>query len=100
EHPLAAAIVHEARSRQLTLPPVTRFESVTGQGIAGEIERHIVLAGTKTFLYDRGIEVASLDDEAAALRSEGHTIVFAGIDGKPAGFFAIADKIKDTSRDA
>jgi len=97
EHPLAQAIVHESRSRQLTLPPVNKFESVTGQGVAGEIEDHVALAGTKTFLYDRGIDVAALEDEASRLRREGQTIVFVGIDGKPAGFLAIADRIKETT---
>ena len=100
EHPLAQAIVHEARSRELTLAPVTKFESIAGQGVAGEIEGHLVLAGTKTFLSDRGVDVAQLDDEAARLRSDGNTIVFAAIDGKAAGLFAIADKIKQTTRDA
>ncbi len=97
EHPLAQAIVHEARSRQLTLPPVTKFESVTGHGVAGEIDGHVVLVGTKTFLSDRGIDVTVLEDEASRLRTEGQTIVFAGIDGKPAGLFAISDKIKETT---
>ena len=100
EHPLGQAIVHEARGRQLPLPPVTRFESVTGEGVAGEIDGHVVLAGTRTFLYDRGVDVSVLDDDAAALRREGHTIVFAGIDGHAAGLFAIADRIKGTTSDA
>jgi Cu+-exporting ATPase len=100
EHPLAQAIVHEARARQLALPPVTKFESVTGQGAAGEIEGHVVLAGTRTFLYDRGVDVSLLDDDAAALRREGHTVVFAGIDGHAVGLFAISDRIKETTRDA
>ena len=97
EHPLAQAIVHEARARQLTLPPVNKFESVTGQGVAGEIEDHVVLAGTKTFLADRGIDVAALEDEASRLRSEGQTIVFVAIDGKLAGLLSIADRIKETT---
>jgi P-type Cu+ transporter len=100
EHPLAQAIVHEARGRQLGLPPVNKFESVTGQGVAAEIEGHVVLAGTRTFLYDRGVDVSLLDDDAAALRGEGHTIVFAGIDGHAAGLFAVSDRIKETTRDA
>jgi P-type Cu+ transporter len=97
EHPLAQAIVHEARSRQLTLPPVNKFESITGQGVAGEIDGHVVLAGTKTFLHDRGMDVTVLEDEASRLRTEGQTIVFAGIDGKPAGLFSISDRIKETT---
>jgi len=100
EHPLATAIVKEARERNLTLPAVARFESVTGQGVAGEIEGHTVVAGTQAFLSDRGVDVSALDADVAALRSEGQTIVFAGIDGRPAGLFAIADRIKPTTREA
>jgi Cu+-exporting ATPase len=100
EHPLGHAIVQEARTRNLTLSPVARFESVTGQGIVGEVEGHQVIAGTKTFLYDRGIDVSVLDADGSALRSEGQTIVFAGIDGHPAGLFAIADRIKSTAPEA
>ena len=100
EHPLAAAIVEAARARDLRLPPVTRFESVTGHGVSGEVETHVVLAGTPTFLSDRGIDVSALDADASALRSEGHTVVFAGIDGKPFGLFAIADKTRSTTSEA
>jgi Cu+-exporting ATPase len=100
EHPLGTAIVKEARGRNLTLPAVARFESVTGQGVAGEIEGHTVVAGTPTFLSDGGVDVSVLDADAAALRSEGQTIVFAGIDGRPAGLFAIADRIKAPTREA
>lgn len=100
EHPLAQAIVHEARARQVTLPPVSKFESVTGQGVLGEIEGHVVMAGTKTFLYDRGVDLSSLDEAATGLRNEGQTVVFVAIDGKPAGLLGISDRIKETSRDA
>jgi len=100
EHPLAAAIVEEAKTRNLTLPPVARFESVTGQGVVGEVDGHQVAVGTKTFLHDRGVDVSVPDADASALRSEGQTIVFASIDGRPAGFFAIADRIKATTAEA
>ncbi len=73
EHPLGVAIVEEARTRNLTLPAVARFESVTGQGVVGEVEGHQVIAGTKTFLYDRGVDVSVLDADgvrAAQRRSD------------------------------
>jgi Cu+-exporting ATPase len=100
EHPLGLAIVEAAHARGLTLPPVARFESVAGQGVAGEVDGHTVIAGTQTFLSDRGIDVSVLDAEASALRSDGHTIVFAGVDARPAGLFAIADRIKATTAEA
>ena len=100
EHPLGAAIVEAARLNNLSLPPVGRFESITGQGVSGEAEGHMVLAGTKGFLADRGIDVSLLEDQAASLQAQAQTIVFAGIDGKPFGLFAISDQIKSTTRDA
>jgi Cu+-exporting ATPase len=75
EHPLGTAIVKEAAAH-LTLPAAARFESVTGQGVAGEIEGHTVVGGTPTFLSDRGVDVSVLDADAAVMRSEGQTIVF------------------------
>jgi Cu+-exporting ATPase len=100
EHPLGVAIVDTAHVNNLTLPAVARFESVTGQGVSGEVDGHIVLAGTKGFLTDRGVDVSSLEEEAVTLRAEGQTVVLTSIDGKPAGLFAIADQIKATTRDA
>ena len=100
EHPLGVAIVETAKLNELTLPAVSRFESVTGQGVSGEVEDRIVLAGTRTFLADRGIEVSILEDAAAALRAEGQTVIFAGVDGKPFGLFAISDRIKSTTAEA
>jgi len=100
EHPLGVAIVEAANLNNLTLPSVARFESVTGQGVSGEVEGHTVLAGTKGFLADRGIDVMPLEDQATTLRTQGQTIVFSAIDGKLFGLFAIADQIKTTTRDA
>jgi len=100
EHPLGAAIVEAARARNLTLSPVTGFESVTGHGVSGEVEGHVVIAGTQTFLADRGVDMSALDADASALRSDGHTVVMAGVDGKPFGLFAIADKTRTTTPEA
>jgi Cu+-exporting ATPase len=100
EHPLGTAIVAAAGQRQLPLPAVTRFESVTGLGVAGEIDGRTVLAGTGAFLATRGTDVSLLQHEASAFRREGQTIVFAAIDGFPAGFFAIADRIKASTPEA
>src|SRR6266545_2778019 len=61
EHPLGAAIVRAARERGMALPQVGKFESVTGQGVVGEIERRKVIAGTRGFLSSRGIDLSPLE---------------------------------------
>ena len=100
EHPLGVAIVEAAQLNNLALSPVTHFESVTGLGVAGEVDGHHVLAGTEMFLSDRGVDVSVLGVETAALRRESQTVVLVAIDGRPAGLFAIADRIKTTTAEA
>jgi len=100
EHPLGSAIVRAATERGVVLPKVERFESVTGQGVAGSVDGHTVIAGTGGFLAQHKIDLSRLEQDAAALASEGQTVVFAGIDGRPAGLFAIADPIKASTAEA
>ena len=95
EHPLGRAIVEAAQRRGITLPAVGSFASTTGGGVAGEVEGHAVIAGTAAFLRQHAIEV----DVPPLLTSEdeGDTVVFVGIDGRPAGAIAIADRLKESS---
>jgi P-type Cu+ transporter len=65
EHPLANAITHEAKSRNLQLSTVTNFESITGKGISGEIDAKICKiqnSKLKTQNYNTNVEVV-LNDE-------------------------------------
>ena len=97
EHPLAAAIVAAAENRAITIPDVANFDSPTGKGALGTVEGRAVVLGNAAFLADHGIGVEVLSDEADALRTEGATAIFIGIDTRPAGIFAIADPIKPTT---
>ncbi|HVZ02296.1 MAG TPA: heavy metal translocating P-type ATPase [Dongiaceae bacterium] len=94
EHPLAQAIVAAAEERKLEIPKVAGFESPAGRGALGRADGRIVVLGSARFLAERGIDAASLAERAAALRKDGATVLFAAIDGKLAGAFAIADAVK------
>ena len=54
EHPLAAAVLEAARERELTLPPVDGFETITGRGVRGRIDGHMVAVGSAAFLRRAG----------------------------------------------
>ena len=95
EHPLAAAIVKGAQTRQVTLLPVENFESVTGLGVRGNVERHQVNVG-QAGLVGAAVPEA-LADKASALRKEGATVFFVGIDQSVAGLLAVTDPIKETT---
>ena len=100
EHPLAQAIVRGAEERGLTLSAVDQFESVTGQGVRGEIGGRKVEIGSRRFMEVRGSLPASLAEKADALRTQGKTALYAAIDGRPVAVIAVADPIKETTPEA
>ncbi len=97
EHPLAAAIVAGAQERGVTLGTTSVFESVTGKGVIGEVDGRRVALGNTRLLESLGVEPGALLQRAEALRTEGQTVMFVAIDGKPAGLVGVADPIKDTT---
>jgi P-type Cu+ transporter len=97
EHPLAAAIVAAAAARDIVLLAVHGFDSPSGKGAYGMVERARVVLGNANFLGELGIAVDALQGDAERLRGDGATVVFVGIDGKLAGLIAIADPVKATT---
>lgn len=100
EHPLAHAIVAAAKVRNITLAPVRGFDSPTGKGVIGVVERRRVALGNAKFLAELSIDTTALDDVAEKQRGEGATAIFIAIDGKLAGMIAIADPVKATTKEA
>jgi Cu+-exporting ATPase len=97
EHPLADAIVRAAQARGQNLGQPDSFDSPTGKGATGRVEGKAVALGNAPYLASIGIATAALDAEAERLRNEGATVIYAAIDGKLAGLFAIADPVKPST---
>jgi Cu+-exporting ATPase len=100
EHPLAAAIVRGAEARGIALAGVTGFRSITGKGVVGVVDGRTVAAGNAALLAELGIAADSLVARADDRRREGETVMFAAVDGRPAGLVGVADPIKPTTIDA
>ena len=100
EHPLAAAIVHEAETRELTLPQVTDFKAIPGRGIEAVINNVSVLTGNRKLMDERNISFAELETESDRLAAEGKTPMYVSFNGKPAGIVAVADVVKLSSKAA
>ncbi|MEO6086458.1 MAG: heavy metal translocating P-type ATPase [Umezawaea sp.] len=97
EHPLAAAVVSGARSRDLTTATASGFDSITGKGVQATVDGHAVLVGTRRLLADTAIDTSELDPIAVEFSAQGRTPILAAVDGRPAGVLAVADTIKDDS---
>jgi Cu+-exporting ATPase len=94
------AIVNAAQEGKLTLSAVTDFDSPVGKGVVGTIDGKRVVSGSAKFLVESGIDAAPLNPAAEGQRSKAATVIFVGVDGKLAGFVAIADPIKATTPQA
>jgi Cu+-exporting ATPase len=94
EHPLADAIVAEARRRRLTLEIAEGFESSTGIGVRGKVGARTLAIGNTELMHEVGVDPSPLSTEAESLRQEGASVVFLSVDGMLAGLLAVADPIK------
>jgi Cu+-exporting ATPase len=97
DHPLARAIVGAAKARALTVPAATRFNAPSGKGVEGTVDGQRVVLGSAAFLQERGIAVAAQAGKADALRRDGATAIFVGIDTALAGVIAVADPVKPST---
>jgi Cu+-exporting ATPase len=97
EHPLAAAVVAAATARGIKIDAVSEFRSATGKGVSGKIGQRQVAVGNAGLLKALGVHSASLETRADELRRDGATAMFVAVDGRAAGFIAVADPIKATT---
>ena len=94
EHPLADAIVAEARRRGLALSPAQEFESATGIGVRGKVDGHALALGNTALMAEIGADVTGIGEVAERLRREGASAMFLAVEARIAGVIAVADPIK------
>jgi len=100
EHPLGAAIVAAAKANQIPLQETSRFQSRTGLGVSGKVGGKTVLAGNERFVNELELRTALFGRQIEELHRKGQTIVFVGVDGRPAGLIGIVDPIKESAPQA
>ena len=101
EHPLAEAIVASAKDRGIELKRVEDFDSDTGKGVRGRVDKDRVLIGNQRALEDAGVEVSTEAQNAAArLREKGQTVIHVAVNDVLAGLIGIADPIKPSTAEA
>jgi Cu+-exporting ATPase len=101
EHPLAEAIVAHAKFKGVELPEVEGFTAIPGHGVEGTVAGARVAFGNRKLMAREGIEIARFEDRISALEGEGKTVMLVGVNGeKLAGMIAVADTLKDNSKEA
>ncbi|MBI4620129.1 MAG: copper-translocating P-type ATPase [Desulfobacterales bacterium] len=100
EHPLGEAIVTKAKEQGLTLETPSDFNAIPGYGIEATINGKKVLLGNIKLMRDRKIEIGDLEKKAEDLSNQGKTPMYVAVDGSPGGIIAVADTLKDNSKEA
>jgi Cu+-exporting ATPase len=100
EHPLADAIVAEARRRGLALETAGQFESSTGIGVRGTVGGQALAIGNTELMRSESIDASPLAADAEELRNQGASVMYLAVDGRLAGLLAVEDPIKPTTGEA
>lgn len=101
EHPLAQAIVKGVKEKDITLQEVNDFEALPGYGIYAKINEQEVYVGTRKLMAEQNVTITS-ETEAMMeeLEQDGKTAMLIAVANKLAGIIAVADTVKETSKEA
>lgn len=100
EHPLAHAIVDEARRRGLSLSKPESFESASGIGVRGVVNSERIALGNTALMESENVMWRILLPDAEALRAEGASVMYLAKSGVLVGLLAVSDPVKETTREA
>jgi P-type Cu+ transporter len=100
EHPLAQAIVNRAKKEGLALSEVEGFQAIPGKGVEAILNKKKVLLGTRQLMKDNKISVDLVEDKMAELEDQGKTAMILVYGKKVVGIIAVADVLKENSKEA
>ncbi|MBN1056627.1 heavy metal translocating P-type ATPase [Clostridium botulinum] len=100
EHPLGEAIVKEAEDRKLKLKEINKFNAIPGHGIEVLIDEKNIFLGNKKLMQEKNVDISSLGAQSERLSNEGKTPMYISINSELKGIIAVADTVKENSKEA
>ena len=100
EHVIARAVVRAAEQRGLALPAIQEFIAVPGQGARAGVEGERMAVGNRKLMAGEQVDLSPLEPQAQALAEQGKTLVYVAAGGRLVGVLALADQIREESRQA
>jgi len=100
EHPIAQAIVNDAKDKNLVLQEVHEFENIAGMGVKGRIGNDIVLVGSSRLMKEFGVSTSNCQQKIEELERQGKTVIAISKNGTVIGIIAIADTLKEGAKEA
>jgi len=100
EHPLGEAIVAAASERELAVSRPAAFQAEVGLGVSAEVDGRAVAVGNLRMARERGLDLNGLEPEVRRLQGEAKTAMLVAVDGAVRGVVAVADPVKEGSKEA
>ncbi|MEG0242539.1 heavy metal translocating P-type ATPase [Pseudomonas sp. WS 5412] len=100
DHPVSLAIANAAVDKKLLLQVVDNFEALAGRGVRGEINGEVYHLGNHRLVEELGLCSPALEEKLFALEKQGKSVVLLLDKSGPLALFAVADTVKDSSREA
>ena len=100
DHPVSLAIAQAAVDKQLAMHPVDNFAALAGRGVRGEIGGQLYHLGNHRLVEELGLCSPALEEKLFALEKQGKTVVLLLDNKGPLALFAVADTVKESSREA
>ena len=95
ENPLGRAVVQGWRAETVAAPPETAdFQMLPGRGVSATVAGHHLVAGNRELLTEEHVPWESLSQAAVPALEQGCTVIYVAVDGRPAGFLALADTLR------
>ena len=100
EHPIGEAIVKGAVKRKIEIPEAASYQTITGEGIKAKYLENRLFIGNRKLMKENGINISHLEKEMERLENEGKTAVLVAENKKAIGIVAVADTLKEFSKEA
>ena len=100
EHPLARAVLRYASEQGVEVRAAADVQAVPGKGVAGSFDGRPFWLGSHRFLEERGQETPGVHERLEAMSDAGHTVIVVGNNDHVCGFVAVADSLRDETREA
>jgi len=101
QHPLAEAIVRKAKEKGIELVKTEKFNTFEGKGVIAKVQRKEIIIGNRVLFKKKNISFSKeIEEKISQLEYDGKTVIFIALSKKILGVMAIADTLKETTKDA
>ncbi len=100
EHPLGVAIFERGKKDLGEITDPNKFEAIAGKGIVAEIDDKNINIGTRKLMMQNNIDISGVEDTLVNLEKDGKTAMLLSVNGKLEGIIAVADTLKENSKEA